>query len=54
MITNNPEIKSIDEIIKKYYTITCNDDDREYMEDIIMLIGHINKPLSDKIKKTES
>ena len=52
MISNNPEIKSIDEIIKKYYTITHSDDDHEYKEDIIKLIGHINKPLSDKIKNT--
>jgi len=56
VIVINPTIpekfKSIDEIIKKYYTITCSDKDREYMDDIIILIGHINKPLSDKIKNT--
>ena len=57
VIVINPIIpekyKSIDEIIKKYYIITGNiKEDREYMEDIIILIGQINKPLSDKIKNT--
>ena len=56
VIVINPIIpekfKSIDEIIKKYYIFTQNDEDREYKDDIIILIGHINKPLSDKIKNT--
>ena len=29
------DLKIIDEIIKKYYTITNNDSDREYKDDIL-------------------
>ena len=37
------DLKIIDDIIKKYYTITKDNNDREYRDDIIEVIAHFNK-----------
>ena len=41
------EIKIIEDIIKKYYTKTEDNKDREYRDDIIEVIAHFNKRLAD-------